>query len=185
MNFITAELSNRIAEKKPELRNPDLQNVIRDSLAKGSGGMFQWVRCQIESLCKLRNDNAIRAALFNLPRTLQDTYHRLVQRIEDCHPDDAETFRRVLSWLVRGVRDLTLNELDGLWCGRHRPRGCPRNSRRTGYGVGGKDCVVGPLLGQGISGVLRSSHHETKLLDWLLRRGERPRRCVFGIPVLR
>lgn len=111
MNFITAELSNRIAEKKLKLRNPDLQNVIRDSLAKGSGGMFQWVRCQIESLCKLRNDNVIRAALFNLPRTLQDTYHRLLQRIEDCHPDDAETFRRVLSWLVRGVRDLTLDEL--------------------------------------------------------------------------
>lgn len=111
MNFITAELSNRIAEKKLKLRNPDLQNVIRDSLVKGSGGMFQWVRCQIESLCKLRNDNAIRAALFNLPRTLQDTYHRLLQRIEDCHPDDVETFRRVLSWLVRGVRDLTLDEL--------------------------------------------------------------------------
>lgn len=111
MNFITAELSNRVAEKKLKLRNPDLQNMIRDSLAKGSGGMFQWVRCQIESLCKLRNDNAIRAALFNLPRTLQDTYHRLLQRIEDCHPDDVETFRRVLSWLVRGVRDLTLDEL--------------------------------------------------------------------------
>lgn len=111
MSFITAELSNRIAEKKLKLRNPDLQNVIRDSLAKGSGGMFQWVRCQIESLCKLRNDNAIRAALFNLPRTLQDTYHRLLQRIEDCHPDDLETFRRVLSWLVHGVRDLTLDEL--------------------------------------------------------------------------
>lgn len=111
MNFITGELSNRIAEKKLKLRNPDLQNVIRDSLVKGSGGMFQWVRCQIESLCRLRNDNAIRAALFNLPRTLQDTYHRLLQRIEDCHPDDVETFRRVLSWLVHGVRDLTLDEL--------------------------------------------------------------------------
>jgi ankyrin repeat protein len=110
-NFITAELSNRIAERKLKLRNLELQDAIRESLAEGSRGMFQWVRCQIESLCKLRNDNAIRAALFNLPRTLQDTYHRILQRIEDCHPDDVETFRRVLSWLVRGVRDLTLDEL--------------------------------------------------------------------------
>ncbi|KAK1836349.1 ankyrin repeat-containing domain protein [Podospora conica] len=110
-NFIRAELSNRIAERKLKLRNPELQDAIRESLAEGSRGMFQWVRCQIEALCKLRNDNAIRAALFNLPRTLQDTYHRILQRIEDRHPDDVETFHRVLSWLVRGVRDLTLDEL--------------------------------------------------------------------------
>ncbi|KAK0636779.1 ankyrin repeat-containing domain protein [Bombardia bombarda] len=110
-DFISAEISDKIAQRKLKLRDPDLERVIRESLVEGSKGMFQWVRCQIEALCKLRNDKAIRAALSNLPRTLQDTYVRILQRVEDEHPDEVETLQKVLCWLVRGIRNLTLEEL--------------------------------------------------------------------------
>ncbi|KAK3318708.1 ankyrin repeat-containing domain protein [Apodospora peruviana] len=110
-DFIAAEVAAKIAQKRLKLRDKDLERVIRENLVEGSKGMFQWVRCQIDTLCKLRNDKAIRSALSNLPRTLQDTYIRILQRIEDDHPDDVEILQKVLYWLVRGVRNLTLHEL--------------------------------------------------------------------------
>ncbi len=110
-DFITAELASKITQRKLKLRDPGLELVIRERLVEGAKGMFQWAKCQVETLCKLRNDKAIRAALSNLPRTLQDTYLRILQRVEDDHPDDVEIVRKMLSWLVRGIRHLTLEEL--------------------------------------------------------------------------
>ncbi|KAK3943389.1 ankyrin repeat-containing domain protein [Diplogelasinospora grovesii] len=110
-DFVSAEIADRIKQRKLKLRDPDLERVIRESLVEGSKGMFQWVRCQIETLCKLRNDKAIRAALSNLPKTLQDTYIRILQRVEDEHPEDVEVLRKVLCWLVRGVRNISLSAL--------------------------------------------------------------------------
>ncbi|KAK0666772.1 ankyrin repeat-containing domain protein [Cercophora samala] len=110
-NFVEGEVTARIKQRKLKLRDPELQSVIVKSLVTGSKGMFQWVRCQIDALCKLRNDKAIRSALTNLPRTLQETYIRILQRIEDEHPDDVETVQKILTWLVRGIRNLSLEEL--------------------------------------------------------------------------
>ncbi|KAK4194345.1 ankyrin repeat-containing domain protein [Triangularia verruculosa] len=111
LHFVEGEVATKIRQRKLKLRDPELQNVIVDSLVTGSKGMFQWVRCQIDALCKLRNDRAIRAALTNLPRTLQETYVRILQRIEDEHPEDIEIVQNILGWLVRGIRNLTLEEL--------------------------------------------------------------------------
>ncbi|KAK3390052.1 ankyrin repeat-containing domain protein [Podospora didyma] len=110
-DFIAVEISSRIKQRKLKLRDPELEITIRNTLVGGSKGMFQWVKCQIDALCQLRNDKAIRAALSNLPRTLQDTYIRILQRVENEHPDDVEVLKKVLCWLVRGVRDLSLDEL--------------------------------------------------------------------------
>ncbi|KAF2711303.1 ankyrin [Pleomassaria siparia CBS 279.74] len=110
-NFITSELSAKISQRRLKLRDPGLELVIRDSLVDGSKGMFQWAKCQIEALCKLRNDKAIRVALLNLPKTLQETYIRILRRIEDEYPDDTDTVRKILCWLVRGIRKPTLDEL--------------------------------------------------------------------------
>ncbi|KAK0726550.1 ankyrin repeat-containing domain protein [Apiosordaria backusii] len=110
-NFVEAEVEAKVKQRKLKLRDPELQNVIVNSLVTGSKGMFQWVRCQIDALCKLRNDKAIRSALTNLPRTLQETYVRILQRIEDEHPEDVEIVQKILAWLVRGIRNLTLEEL--------------------------------------------------------------------------
>ncbi|KAK4176463.1 ankyrin repeat-containing domain protein [Triangularia setosa] len=110
-HYVEGEVGTKVKQRKLKLRDPELQNVIVESLVTGSKGMFQWVRCQIDALCKLRNDKAIRSALTNLPRTLQETYIRILQRIEDEHPEDVETVQIILTWLVRGIRNLSLGEL--------------------------------------------------------------------------
>jgi ankyrin repeat protein len=109
--YITAELSAKISQRKLKLRNPKLESKIRDQLVQRSKGMFQWAKCQIEALCKFRNDKAIEAALENLPKTLHDTYGRILQRVEDDHPEDVEIVQNMLRWLVRSVRAMTLDEL--------------------------------------------------------------------------
>lgn len=109
--YIMAELTAKISQRRLKLRSPDLEHKIREQLVQRSKGMFQWAKCQIEALCRLRNDKAIEAALENLPKTLHDTYLRILQRVEDDRPEDVDVVRNMLRWLVRGVRDMTLDEL--------------------------------------------------------------------------
>ena len=109
--FIRAELATCIKTKKLKLRNQVLEDIIAKSLVEGAKGMFQWAKCQIEQLCKLRTDNAIRAALKDLPKTLHDTYFRILERIQGQSEDEIRSVQRLLRWLVRGARNLTLEEL--------------------------------------------------------------------------
>jgi hypothetical protein len=110
-NFVQFEVSTKIREKKLKLRDPRLEQTIVAALTEGAQGMFQWVKCQIEHLSKQRNDRAIRESLKKLPKTLDDVYIRILQRIEDESEGDIEIIQRLLRWLVRGVRTMTLDEL--------------------------------------------------------------------------
>ncbi|GJN70066.1 hypothetical protein PLICBS_004118 [Purpureocillium lilacinum] len=110
-NYITSELRGKTTSRQLKLRDPGLQEIIRQKLDEGANGMFQWATCQIEALCKLRNDKAIRAALTDLPKTLHGTYFRILRRIEKEHPEDIYIVRKILGWLVCGARSLTLSEL--------------------------------------------------------------------------
>ncbi|KAF3386295.1 Ankyrin-3, partial [Penicillium rolfsii] len=109
--YVKAEVATKIKTRKMKLRDPNLESVICDTLIDGAHGMFQWVKCQLDQLCKLRNDKAVRSALNDLPKTLHDTYIRILQKVEAENLDDVEIVHRLLKWLVRGVRNLTLSEL--------------------------------------------------------------------------
>lgn len=69
---------------------------------------FRWVQCQIEELSRLRTNKAIRQALKSLPQDLDETYERILSRI---NPNDAEMAKRALTWLAYASRPLFLNEL--------------------------------------------------------------------------
>ncbi|KAJ5439445.1 uncharacterized protein N7458_010443 [Penicillium daleae] len=109
--YVKAEVATKIKTRKLKLRDPNLESVICETLIHGAHGMFQWVKCQLDQLCKLRNDKAVRNALNDLPKTLHDTYIRILQKLEAENADDVEVVHRLLKWLVRGVRNLTLSEL--------------------------------------------------------------------------
>jgi len=65
---------------------------------------FQWVKCQLDYLCKLPNEFEIRRALKELPPDLPATYIRLLERIDnefDAFP--ARIYiQRALKWLALG-----------------------------------------------------------------------------------
>ncbi|TVY44826.1 Ankyrin repeat domain-containing protein [Lachnellula subtilissima] len=107
-SYINARLDERIASKKLKVRDDELRKEISNTLVDKADGMFQWINCQIDHLCKFKTHNTIREALKSLPKTLEDTYLRILQSIDE---DYAETVRKLLMWLVRGARELTLKEL--------------------------------------------------------------------------
>lgn len=69
---------------------------------------FRWVFCQLESLKKCLKPKDVEKALRSLPRTLDDTYARVLLSIEDTYHQEAITS---LQWLALSSRPLTVEEL--------------------------------------------------------------------------
>ena len=64
---------------------------------------------QLDDICKENNDNDIRQVLRSLPRGLNETYARILERIiEHRKPDTA---KKVLNWIAGARRPLHLEEL--------------------------------------------------------------------------
>ncbi|KAJ5737121.1 uncharacterized protein N7483_002246 [Penicillium malachiteum] len=80
--FIETELESRITSGKLTIGNPILVLEIQDALLKGSQGMFLWVALQIDNLCTMCTDEAIRQALADLPQTLSETFDRILRKFD-------------------------------------------------------------------------------------------------------
>ncbi|KAJ6028022.1 hypothetical protein N7540_003598 [Penicillium herquei] len=80
--FIETELEARITSGKLTVGNPLLVLEIQDALLAGSQGMFLWVALQIDNLCAMCTDEAIRQALADLPQTLSETFDRILRKFD-------------------------------------------------------------------------------------------------------
>ncbi|KAF5968268.1 ankyrin repeat [Fusarium coicis] len=80
--YVASEVERLIHEKKLRLKDFNLKDEIITELVKGAKGMFRWVACQLDHLCKLPTDGARRKALNRLPPTLPATYERILQAID-------------------------------------------------------------------------------------------------------
>ncbi|KAL8856574.1 MAG: hypothetical protein Q9178_006803 [Gyalolechia marmorata] len=109
-SFVKAEVAARIRDHELTIRRPELQQTICERLVGRSEGMFQWVKCQIQVLCSLGTDKAILKALDQMPKDLAGTYARILQRLEH-DVENVERYQKLLRWLVRSTRSLTLDEL--------------------------------------------------------------------------
>ena len=69
---------------------------------------FRWAQCQMDSMSSLRTVKAIRTALKELPRGLDETYRRILEMIP---VHSAGITRRILLWLAFTITPLTLDEL--------------------------------------------------------------------------
>jgi ankyrin repeat protein len=106
--FISAELESRIESKKLVIGNPALILEIQDTLLEGSQGMFLWVALQIESLCDMKTDDAIRQALADLPKDLSETFLRILRKSEG---SGKPYQKRILELVTVAHRPLTVEEL--------------------------------------------------------------------------
>ncbi|KAM3071951.1 hypothetical protein ACMFMF_007348 [Clarireedia jacksonii] len=106
--FISVELEHCIKSRKLEIGDPTLILEIEDALLRGAQGMFLWVALQIEALCAEKTDKAIRQALKNLPRTLSETFSRILAKSLPL----AESYQtRILKLVTVANRPLTTEEL--------------------------------------------------------------------------
>ncbi|KAI0435423.1 hypothetical protein F5Y09DRAFT_327738 [Xylaria sp. FL1042] len=86
---------------------PKIQDEIEVSLVEKSNGMFRWASCQLDELEACRGPQDVRNALANLPKTLDETYARIVANIPH---RDRPIAARLLQFLCYSERPLTLEE---------------------------------------------------------------------------
>ncbi|KAI6805580.1 hypothetical protein KC332_g6212 [Hortaea werneckii] len=85
-------------------------SLIEDTLSARADGMFRWAHCQIQELKKLKSTKPkyIEDVLRTLPKTLDETYDRILCAIEERYWQEALT---LLRWITYSKEPLTLREL--------------------------------------------------------------------------
>ncbi|KAH7401756.1 hypothetical protein DE146DRAFT_779970, partial [Phaeosphaeria sp. MPI-PUGE-AT-0046c] len=106
--FIEAELKRCLDQERLVIRDPALIIDIQDALSKGSQGMFLWVALQIQSLCSMKTDYAVKKALTDLPRDLSETFARILQKSGSSDP---ALQTKTLQLVLAAYRPLTTDEL--------------------------------------------------------------------------
>ncbi|CAD0088333.1 unnamed protein product [Aureobasidium mustum] len=88
---------------------PDVQNEIESELVKKADGMFRWVFCQLDALKAPIDYPGLRRTLYNLPRTLNETYSRILEEIPEERRNQATTILNLLIWSEDPL--VSINEL--------------------------------------------------------------------------
>ena len=110
--FVEAEVGKMIQRQQIKLRDQNLRSDVTRVLSEKAEGMFQWVKCQLDQLRRLKSDKAIRISLNKLPKGLEETYLRLLQQLmKQSNEDKLTHIQRLLRWLVHSARPLTAEEL--------------------------------------------------------------------------
>jgi ankyrin repeat protein len=106
--FIEADLRRCLEQELLTIGDATLIIDIQDALVAGSQGMFLWVALQIQSLCSMKTDHAIRNALADLPKDISHTFARILDKSGSSDPLlQAKTLQVVLA----AERPLTTEEL--------------------------------------------------------------------------
>ncbi|CZR69820.1 uncharacterized protein PAC_19720 [Phialocephala subalpina] len=137
--FVRNAVTTLVSSNELIIGDPSLQETIIERLSQGAKGMFLWVTFQLDSLLECLTDASIQAALDNLPRDLNETYQRLLGRIENL--ERRVLVHRMLQWLVCARRLLQIDELlegiaftveDGHWDSAKIPLDYTRLIRASG-----------------------------------------------------
>ncbi|OQN96222.1 hypothetical protein B0A48_17784 [Cryoendolithus antarcticus] len=86
-----------------------MQEEIETTLGRKACGMFRWAACQLDVLVKCVTRGKVRRALQDLPKTLDETYARILQQIDK--GENSEEALKILRWLAYAERPLTADEL--------------------------------------------------------------------------
>jgi hypothetical protein len=69
---------------------------------------FRWVALQLDAVSRCRSLNALQRALSSLPRSLDETYRRILESIEE---EEQAHVQRILQWLCFSKRPLRVEEI--------------------------------------------------------------------------
>lgn len=74
-------------------------------------GRILIAKLQLDYVCGLRSDRAIKEALVKLPSGIYATYDEILHQLCSKNPDDIEDMKRILHWLACSLEPLTLDQL--------------------------------------------------------------------------
>ncbi|KAF2825246.1 hypothetical protein CC86DRAFT_407469 [Ophiobolus disseminans] len=98
----------------PLSNNPRLRKEVCEALVAGAQGMPLWVKFQLLELRQALTEPAIRHILRNLPRSLGETYARIISKTHQ-DPGGAmkiETMRSMFRWIAGAKRALRFDEIE-------------------------------------------------------------------------
>ncbi|KIV95467.1 hypothetical protein PV10_03121 [Exophiala mesophila] len=106
---VQAYVAHRLSsDRNLQWLNDSIKDEIANQLMRKSAGMFRWVQCQIDAIGSLRTVKAIRLALRELPKGLDETYDKILGKVSS---SDIEIVRRILVWISFTMLPLTLREV--------------------------------------------------------------------------
>ncbi|KAJ2987646.1 hypothetical protein NUW58_g4389 [Xylaria curta] len=106
--FVTAEIEERIRNRRLRIEDFSLKGEILQGLVDGAKGMFRWVACQLDHLGECLSDSECREALNKLPPTLNETYTRILQKVPRGKIPAAEM---ILHFVAYAQPKLTIRQL--------------------------------------------------------------------------
>ncbi|KAB8292154.1 hypothetical protein EYC80_007897 [Monilinia laxa] len=95
---------DKIMAKWPQ----DIRSQIELKLTREGDGMFRWVVCQLDMFRKCTSVSAIRKAMNALPKSLDETYERILQQIDIEHQPEVS---KILQALTVAAKPLNVEEL--------------------------------------------------------------------------
>ena len=106
--YIRGELARRVNQEELSLPESSCR-LIEEKLMADSQGMFLWVAFQIDAICELVTENDIVEVLDQLPKSLEETYNRVLRKL---HEETKTGLRKKLfQFVVAAHRPLDLDEL--------------------------------------------------------------------------
>ncbi|KAH6629410.1 hypothetical protein C7974DRAFT_185964 [Boeremia exigua] len=103
-----------LEDQHPILLDSKLKQEVIKALVNGAKGMFLWVRFQLYDIEEALTPDAIRTALANLPKTLTETYQRIIDKTvrDPGGQEKANMMTKVFCWLAVAQRPLHVRELE-------------------------------------------------------------------------
>jgi hypothetical protein len=68
-------------------------------------------KLQLDYICGLKSDRAIKEALIKLPFGIYQTYDEILYQLCSKRPDEIDDIKRILQWLVYSKVPLTLEQV--------------------------------------------------------------------------
>ncbi|KAJ6783166.1 hypothetical protein PWT90_03737 [Aphanocladium album] len=109
-SYVDTSIQERLQQKELMVGDPRLLTEIIDTLTSHADGMFLWVSFLFNEICAGSCDADIRNALNNLPKSLEETYARIISRIGTL-TRRTELMQRIFRWVAAAKRPLALEEL--------------------------------------------------------------------------
>jgi len=94
------ERSKRSVRRRLRIKSTELKGNVMDALINGAEGCFRWVAVQLDYISGLASDFDIRQALKSLPTTLDSSYERLLDRINQLPQPTQEHVHMTLKWVI-------------------------------------------------------------------------------------
>ena len=100
MKFVHKEISRRLLRGRA---SKQIRERVEDDLNKKANGVFRWVALQVDTLCdpeRVYSVEDVEYLLPKLPKTLEDTYSRILDDLETLPPFSRETIQNLLKLLI-------------------------------------------------------------------------------------